>query len=204
MPLVHQPKTARGQETLDNISQAAERVFYEKGYHASTIKDITSEANVGLGTFYIYFDDKKSLYTYLVSSYSKVIRGYISKKIANLSDRRDIEREGLRAFLEVVRDNQYIYNIIWESLYIDKQIFIDYYTDFADHYKKYIIASQDSGDMRDVDPEVIAYSLMGIANFIGIRYTMFEEVENFDDIVDGVAVLYEHGLFYPRKEKEEK
>src|SRR5690554_2978808 len=99
MPLVNTPKTQRGQETLDNLCAAAEQMFYEKGYHNSTIKDITQEAGIGLGTFYIYFNDKKSLYVYLISGYSRFIRRAISKRIAHLKDRRDIEREGLTAYL---------------------------------------------------------------------------------------------------------
>lgn len=199
MPLVNMPKTQRGQETLDNLCAAAERVFYKKGYHNSTIKDITSEANIGLGTFYIYFNDKKSLYVHLLSDYSKFIRKAISKKISHLTDRRDIEREGLVAFLEVVRDNQYIYNIIWESLYIDKKLFVGYYEDFARHYINYIEKAQEEGEMRKLDPETVAYVLMGIANFVGLRYTMFDKRDNFDDIADDVATIYNEGLFFPLK-----
>ena len=69
MPLVNMPKTQRGQETLDNLCAAAERVFYKKGYHNSTIKDITSEANIGLVTLMIkkvymsiYYQIIQSLY----------------------------------------------------------------------------------------------------------------------------------------------
>lgn len=199
MPLVNMPKTQRGQETLDNLCAAAERVFYKKGYHNSTIKDITSEANIGLGTFYIYFNDKKSLYVHLLSDYSKFIRKAISKKISHLTDRRDIEREGLVAFLEVVRDNQYIYNIIWESLYIDKKLFVGYYEDFARHYINYIEIAQEEGEMRKLNPETVAYVLMGIANFVGLRYTMFDKRDNFDDIADDVATIYNEGLFFPLK-----
>lgn len=199
MPLVNMPKTQRGQETLDNLCAAAERVFYKKGYHNSTIKDITSEANTGLGTFYIYFNDKKSLYVHLLSDYSKFIRKAISKKISHLTDRRDIEREGLVAFLEVVRDNQYIYNIIWESLYIDKKLFVGYYEDFARHYINYIEIAQEEGEMRKLNPETVAYVLMGIANFVGLRYTMFDKRDNFDDIADDVATIYNEGLFFPLK-----
>lgn len=57
MSLVHFPKTQKGQDTLDNLCAAAEHVFYEKGYHKATIKDITTKAEIGLGTFYIYFSD---------------------------------------------------------------------------------------------------------------------------------------------------
>lgn len=198
MSLVNQPKTQRGQETLDNLCAAAERVFFKKGYHASTIKDITEEANIGLGTFYIYFGDKKSLYEYLLSNYSVFIRSAITKRIAGLTNRLDVEKAGLAAYLEVVRDNQYIYNIIWESLYIDKKLFVNYYKDFAEHYIVNIKKAQAEGEMRDYNPETLAYVLMGIANFVGIRYTMFEQLDNFDDIVNDIGLLYEKGLFFPK------
>ena len=198
MSLVHLPKTQKGQDTLDNLCAAAEHVFYEKGYHKATIKDITTKAEIGLGTFYIYFSDQKSLYVYLLSDYSRFIRKAISKRIAHLTDRRDVEREGLVAFLEIVRDNQYMYSIIWESLYIDRQLFIDYYQDFANHYIYYIEKAKDEGDMRKLDSETVAYVLMGIANFVGLRYTMFEKRENFDDITDDVATIYNDGLFFPQ------
>lgn len=198
MSLVHLPKTQKGQDTLDNLCAAAEHVFYEKGYHKATIKDITTKAEIGLGTFYIYFSDQKSLYVYLLSDYSRFIRKAISKRIAHLTDRRDVEREGLVAFLEIVRDNQYMYSIIWESLYIDRQLFIDYYQDFANHYIYYIEKAKDEGDMRKLDSETVAYVLMGIANFVGLRYTMFEKRENFDDIADDVATIYNDGLFFPQ------
>lgn len=198
MPLVHLPKTQKGQDTLDNLCAAAEHGFYEKGYHKATIKDITTKAEIGLGTFYIYFSDQKSLYVYLLSDYSRFISKAISKRIAHLTDRRDVEREGLVAFLEIVRDNQYMYSIIWESLYIDRQLFIDYYQDFANHYIYYIEKAKDEGDMRKLYSETVAYVLMGIANFVGLRYTMFEKKENFDDIADDVATIYNDGLFFPQ------
>ena len=89
-----------------------------------------------------------------------------------------------------------MYSIIWESLYIDRQLFIDYYQDFANHYIYYIEKAKDEGDMRKLDSETVAYVLMGIANFVGLRYTMFEKRENFDDIADDVATIYNDGLFF--------
>lgn len=91
-----------------------------------------------------------------------------------------------------------MYSIIWESLYIDRRLFIDYYQDFANHYIYYIEKAKDEGDMRKLDSETVAYVLMGIANFVGLRYTMFEKRENFDDIADDVATIYNDGLFFPQ------
>jgi len=51
-----QPKTARGEATRRAILAAAEKVIGEKGYNDASIGQITSEAGVAQGTFYIYFN----------------------------------------------------------------------------------------------------------------------------------------------------
>lgn len=44
-----------------NILKAAAKVFSEKGYTEASIKNITDEANVAVGTFYNYFNDKEEI-----------------------------------------------------------------------------------------------------------------------------------------------
>lgn len=196
MNLINQPKTARGEKTLQSIIDAAEKIFHEKGYNGSTIKDIATEANVSVGTIYIYFTDKKSIYDYLLLQYSHFIRSNIAKKTEGLTSRREIERMGLLVFLEIVRDRKHIYNIIWESLYIDKQKFQDYYMTFAKHYTNGLQQAIDEGSVKkDLDPEVVAWTLMGVSNFLGLRYVMFDNDQDLEKIADMAMDLIEKGLF---------
>lgn len=196
MSHVKRPKTKRGRQTFQALLSAAEHQFYVLGYHGATIKDITSDAGVGLGTFYIYFNDKKSCYQYLLLQYSHYIRSQIAQRIEHAKDRKEAERLGLLEFLEIVRDNASIYHIIWESLYIDKDLFIEYYTTFAQYYKRAIEANVNiKGGYKDVDPEVIAYTLMGIANFIGLRYTMFDKSTDLEKIASQVIEMLDKGIF---------
>lgn len=195
MELINRPKTTRGEKTLQSIIDAAEVVFYEKGYNGSTIKDISNEAGVSVGTIYIYFPDKKSIYDHLLLQYSKYIRKNISKKIKEVTSRKEAERLGLLVFLEIVKEHKYIYNIIWESLYIDKKKFIDYYMDFAEHYSEQLKEAMDEGIMIKYDPEVVAWALMGVSNFLGLRYVMFREDENLERITNEVMEMLDRGLF---------
>src|ERR1700761_6497022 len=55
------PKTSRGLKTRDRILAAATKVLDDRGYAETRISDIVSEADVALGTFYRYFDDKTSV-----------------------------------------------------------------------------------------------------------------------------------------------
>jgi AcrR family transcriptional regulator len=194
---VNQPKTKRGQATLDRLCTAAEELFYKQGYYATSINDITSKAKVAPGTFYIYFSDKINIYKHLLVNYSHDIRKYIAVRIkeANVTNRKDAERIGLRAFLEYIHENKSMYNIIWESLYIDKRLFIEYYSEFAKNYAFHIEEAIGKGQMKDYDPEVVAYLLMGISNFIGLNWIMFSERTDVDHAVDEVMKILEEGLF---------
>ena len=194
---VKQPKTKRGEVTLERIVKAGEDCFLKKGYHGSSINDITSTADVAPGTFYIYFEDKLSLYKHLLVHYSHDIRKYIALRLkeAGATTRKDAERVGLRAFLEYIHEHKSMYNIIWESLYIDKKLFIDYYSEFGKNYARHIQEAIGEGQLKPYNAEVVAYMLMGISNFIGLNYVMFKETDNFDPIVDEVIEILDKGLF---------
>ena len=194
---VKQPKTKRGEVTLERIVKAGEDCFLKKGYHGSSINDITSTAEVAPGTFYIYFEDKLSLYKHLLVHYSHDIRMYIAKRLkeSGVTTRKEAERIGLKAFLEYIQENKSMYNIIWESLYIDKKLFIDYYSDFGKNYARHIQEAIGEGQIKPYNAEVVAYMLMGISNFIGLNYVMFKETTDFDPIVDEVITILDKGLF---------
>src|ERR1700740_723191 len=53
--------TAKGRQTRQAIEQAARKLFAERGFHGSTLADITSAAGKSPAVFYRYFADKEDL-----------------------------------------------------------------------------------------------------------------------------------------------
>lgn len=51
----------RKKENENKITEAAFSSFREKGIEATSIRDIMNRTDLGLGTFYLYFRDKKDL-----------------------------------------------------------------------------------------------------------------------------------------------
>lgn len=193
--LVNTPKTKRGELTLEKIIRAAELTFGSKGYYHSSINDIATAAKVAPGTIYIYFSDKYTLYCYLLLQYSHEIRKHIAIRTRDCKTRLEAERMGLIAFLETIREKRYMYHIIWESLYIEKQLFVDYYEEFARKYVVGIINSQEKEELRECDPTILAYMLMGISNFIGLKYVIFEDGHDLEKIADQIIDLLHNGIF---------
>ena len=120
----------------------------------------------------------------------------MSIKTSGCPDRRSAERAGIRAWLEFIAKNPYMYNIIWESLYVDRKLFTEYYENFCKSYMRSINSGKEKGEVRDIDSEVLAYMLMGISNFVGLKYGMFEKSGvDFDRITDEVMKVLECGMF---------
>lgn len=172
--LINKPKTKRGRETLNNIVSAAAQEIYEKGYHNAAISDITRRAGVASGTFYVYFASKDDLYKFLLLQCSHMIRKNLTTNTEHCKNRADVEEVGLREWLKFVQKNQYMYHIIWESLYVDKSLFEDYYTSFSKAYIRGIEGAKLRGEVaEDVDSEVLAWTLMGASNFLGLNWGLF-------------------------------
>jgi len=60
------PRFKDKETRIAEIQKAARRVFFEKGYQASTIDQVAREAGVAKGTVYFYFDNKDDLYISLM------------------------------------------------------------------------------------------------------------------------------------------
>ena len=61
--------TAKGRQTRAAIEQAARKLFAERGFHGTTLADITSAAGKSPAVFYRYFADKEDLLAFLAESF---------------------------------------------------------------------------------------------------------------------------------------
>jgi AcrR family transcriptional regulator len=188
------PKTARGQKTREKLLRAAEAEFGERGFHAVAISDITRSAGVALGTFYVYFESKEEIFRDLVSYMSRTVRNWVSERVADAPDRLAAEREGVKAYLEFVREHKGLYRIISEAEFVANDAFMDHYKQFAKAYKEALSASADRGEIRHGDFEVWAWAIMGMDVFLGMRYSEWDEGSVPGTVADDVADLLTYGL----------
>jgi AcrR family transcriptional regulator len=57
----------------DSISQAAEKLFFNKGVEKTTVDDIARAAEYSKATIYVYFRSKEDIYDYMVSNAMKLL-----------------------------------------------------------------------------------------------------------------------------------
>ncbi len=199
---IHPPKTNLGMAKMRALTDAAERLFTRSSFFEVSVSDICREAHTAVGTFYIYFETKTDVYRYLVQDYGRRIKRSLAESIADADSRYERERAGIKSFIRFSVENPNVYHIVWGSLAVEKQLFIDYYTSFADSYARAL--SDDLHELMIEDVMSLAYMLMGIASFLGLR-GMFENLndQQIDAIVDETVMsILERGLFKPPVQKK--
>jgi len=177
------PKTARGEATRKAILSAAERVIGERGFNEASIGHITREAGVAQGTFYIYFKSKDEVFSELVLEMGRLVRRELSEATANITDRLEAERAGLRAFLIFVGNHPDLYRIIQEALFVDPGAYHEYYRSFAEGYRAGLVAAEKAGQISPGDADIRAWALMGISRSLGERAVIWGDKTPVDDVV---------------------
>jgi AcrR family transcriptional regulator len=61
--------TAKGRQTRDAIEHSARKLFAKRGFHGTTLTEITSAAGKSPAAFYRYYTDKEDLLTVLADSF---------------------------------------------------------------------------------------------------------------------------------------
>lgn len=192
---INLPKTKLGLAKMNKLLDAAEELFTKNGFHGTSISDICKKAGTAVGTFYIYFETKTDVYRYLMWKYQTEIKALLAGSIKSCSTRVEMEREGIKCFVKFAIKNPNVYNIIWGSLSIDQKLFVDYYSYFAESYTYALKKSSD--EVEDLDHTTVAYMLMGISNFIGLR-AIFEHMNDadIDRIIDeNIMPALKGGIF---------
>ena len=65
----------------------------------------------------------------------------------------------------------------------------------ADGYIEGIKQAQAKGEVGDLDPEALVYCLIGISNFIGLRWVIWENKEVPEEVFESIMRFIKAGAF---------
>lgn len=167
--------TPKGEATRQRLIEVAEEVFGEVGFDQASVSEITRRAGVAQGTFYLYFPSKQAIFSELVRQIGRNIRHATQEAIAGVTNRSEIERRGYEAFFEYVRKHPSIYRIVRQAEFVDRDAFRDYYETFAQGYAEGLKAAKKRGQLKDLDPDVVAWCLMGMGDLVGVRWILLRQ-----------------------------
>lgn len=187
------PKTKRGVRTREALLRAAEACFGERGFHAVSVNEITDEAGMAIGTFYLYFADKPEVFRAVVDLIQDELRQHLRSSDAD--DRLARERQGLGDFLAFASERPRMFRILQESYVVDPDIYFSYFESISASYAKRLKAAQRRNQIVEADSDIQAWCLIAISNFLGMRYSRpGTSKAKLNAVVETAADFIVHGL----------
>lgn len=185
-------KTERRQELL----RAARDVFAEKGYHDAKIDDIVSAAKVAKGTFYLYFRDKRSVFSELVDG----LLGKLVTTIVTVDTAGDVGAQvqhNIRAIVAVLLDDPALTRLLLSYAGGVDPAFVTRVRMFYDKVKLLLQSSLEEGQRLGIvapgDARLYATFTIGALKEILLEASAKEPSRGRESIVQALYGLLETG-----------
>jgi AcrR family transcriptional regulator len=188
------PSTERGRQSRQRILDAAEKVFGDKGYFPASISDITREAGVAQGTFYVYFSSKREVFIEVVQTLARLIRQVTRGALEGSRDRLEEEERGFAAFFSLVGNHPHLYQIVRQAEFVDANAFRAYYGSIVTGYARRLRAAMDRGEVRRIDPETLVYCLLGVGDLVGMRWPYWTGKPIPQSVFESTMQFIRHGI----------
>jgi len=160
-------------DTRTRVLKAARSVFARKGYRATTVEDILTEAHVARGTFYRYFPNKRQVFLDLMS---ELLDG-IYEATRPLVTGDGVELSGLihdsfaQCYRLFIENRSILITFIREGLAADVRLYAlwdDFDRRMNSVFESVLARGASSGEFRPVDSELVSRAMMML--FLQVPY----------------------------------
>ncbi|MHC9293204.1 TetR/AcrR family transcriptional regulator [Mycobacterium sp. LTG2003] len=156
--------SSKGRQTRSAIELAARKLFAERGFHGTTLADITSAAGKSPAVFYRYFDDKEDLLAALAESFlhDVVEPSGLNLHLPDSPDDTEFFTSVVTGYWNIFKQNIGIM-IAVAQLAATQQRFADVQNGFRRFGIDIVAASveraQEQGHAKDLNPEHVAAAI---------------------------------------------
>jgi AcrR family transcriptional regulator len=156
----------RKAESRQRLLDAARQLFIERGYHATRPQDIARLADVGYGTFYLHFTDKRDCFLAFAEAARAELAAFVGARLCGV----DGVEPQLRTLLEALLDYAEQHPGVLKAAMTDVSVIASegpggpslierWAADWADHIR----AGARAGAIHaDYDPEVAGHAIVGL------------------------------------------
>jgi AcrR family transcriptional regulator len=178
------------------LLRAARDVFATKGYHDAKVDDIVHAAQVAKGTFYLYFPDKRSVFSELVDVLFKRL-GAAILKVDPASDVDAQIKHNIRATVAVLLDDPALTTILLSYATGMDPAFVTKIRSFYDGVKAILSGSLAEGQRLGIvapgDPRRFATFTVGALKELLAENVSAETPLLREEIVDALFAFLQAG-----------
>ncbi|ACO45048.1 TetR/AcrR family transcriptional regulator [Deinococcus deserti] len=194
-----EPSKPRREQILDSAS----RLFSERGYHATSMRDLAGELGMQGGSLYAHISGKEELLIEIVNQASAQFDTALFYLRDDPRPAADKLREAMHRHIRVVADNMDSATVFfheWKHLSPDAYARVTSWRDTIDQfYRDLVTQGIEQGQFRaDLDPKMTANLILSAVNW---AYTWYRPGGQMTprDVADQYADMLLGGLLVPQR-----
>lgn len=184
------------------LMEAALSAFGKKGYHDTQVSDIIAQAKVARGTFYLYFDGKREIFTAIIAK----IFGDLAQQIQALPLHavEEIPRQILgnlrRVTALLLKNPLYIKLVFSDAVGLDSEFdtqIRQFYELILDYLRRGLKQGQKMGFVREADVHVLAVGVLGSIKEVFYQYVLGTDRPSAAEIEREIYTFVINGIISP-------
>lgn len=166
---------------------AAMALFWEKGFHATSLKDLESRLTMKPGSIYAAFTSKENLYLLALERYFTKSRAQFRDQVARAATPLDAMADHFRSYARLAQNDLsrqacMLTKTLVDTRTTDPKIATttrDYLTAMQNEFAATFVAAQNAGELADsADPDRLARRFQ--ANVTALRLALHQGISSID------------------------
>jgi AcrR family transcriptional regulator len=188
--------------TQRQLLAAACDVFERRGYQATTVGAITDRANTAHGTFYLYFRNKEDAFCRVVEAVvvDELVAG--TETLLRGGSRRDRLEQAMRGFVAIYARHIGLWRALLEGMLqsrVVEDLWLELRRQRIMQVASDIGALHRRGDVRPVDPVMVAHALTAMTEWFAFTHLALDEPPAGDSqheaLVTTLADIWLHAIY---------
>lgn len=191
-------KTQLIKRRKEQILAAAKTVFARYGYRRTKTEQIAAKLNVGKGTLYRYFQDKRALFLAVFEDGMQRLRQSMRANVEPIANPPDKVKAAVRTYLEFFDKDRELIEIAMQvrSEFKDeyRRIFLTLYGDYIVRIQENLRRGMELGLFEQVDIEKTADAISDLLQGTLQSFYVRRSKERLTSRAEAVASLMLHGV----------
>src|SRR5512147_2577817 len=183
----------RREQTARQLLDAARTVLAAKGYHATKIVDIARAAQVGVGTFYLYYPTKEALFLELVEDAVAQLKTQLDVVRNAVTDPLEQARTRTLTFFRFASDNRELFRIVFGHGASFHDVVRRCQDSFINDMRESLAGGMTTGAFRHADASVWAQALIGMSLQV-VSWWIEQEGVPIEEVALSLSDLALHGI----------
>lgn len=190
--------------TEEKLLSAAIELMSKKGYHRTTVADIVHAAGVAQGTFYLYFDSKKTLFLSLMERFCTLLLNALTEVdwgIESIESQEEIVQKigmAIQKVLVVYQDNAVLARIFLREAMGLEPDFAELWDSIIERLATFVTLLMDqaikTGLLPPQNSRIVAHGVVGMIERVAY-YWLFQENEfELEEVVEALARFELYGI----------